>query len=137
MLLDATNVILGRLATEAAKRALKGEKITIINAEKAVITGEKRGIIAKAIARKQRGQPTQGPFIQTRPQLYMRRTIRGMLPYKTTHGKEALARVQCFVGVPEQWAKDKAEQPQQGKVKSNTKHLQLAVLCSALKAREK
>jgi large subunit ribosomal protein L13 len=33
----------------------------------------------------------QGPFIPTRADSYVKRTIRGMLPYKTSKGRDALA----------------------------------------------
>ena len=42
MIIDATNIILGRLASFAAKHALLGETIEIINCENAVITGNKK-----------------------------------------------------------------------------------------------
>ncbi len=38
MIIDANNMILGRLASFAAKKALLGEKIDVINCEKAVIS---------------------------------------------------------------------------------------------------
>ena len=38
MIIDATELIVGRFATVAAKKALLGERIDIINCEKAIIT---------------------------------------------------------------------------------------------------
>ncbi|MFH1328337.1 MAG: uL13 family ribosomal protein [Candidatus Bathyarchaeota archaeon] len=40
-IVDATNLIVGRLASSVTKRLLSGEKIVIINAEKAVFSGKK------------------------------------------------------------------------------------------------
>ena len=37
MIIDAKNLVLGRMATVVAKEALLGEKIDIINCEKAVV----------------------------------------------------------------------------------------------------
>jgi large subunit ribosomal protein L13 len=34
----------------------------------------------------------------------MKRTIRGMLPYKRPRGADALKRVKCYVGVPVEFA---------------------------------
>ena len=53
MLLDAKNMIMGRLASFAAKEALKGGQIDVVNAELAVITGTKHGVYEKY--RKKRG----------------------------------------------------------------------------------
>ena len=41
MIIDATDLILGRLASFAAKKSLLGETIDIINCENAVVTGNK------------------------------------------------------------------------------------------------
>ena len=47
MIIDATNLLVGRLATVVAKKALLGGKIDIVNAEKAIISGPKRLVINK------------------------------------------------------------------------------------------
>ena len=39
---DAEQMIVGRLGAKVAKAALLGEDVIIVNAEKAVITGDKR-----------------------------------------------------------------------------------------------
>jgi large subunit ribosomal protein L13 len=44
MIIDATNATLGRLASFVAKQALQGKKVIIVNSEKAIITGDKKGI---------------------------------------------------------------------------------------------
>ena len=47
MIIDASDMILGRLATYVAKKALLGEKVDIVNCEKAVITGNKKSVFEK------------------------------------------------------------------------------------------
>ena len=47
MIINANNLILGRLASFAAKQALLGEKIEIVNSEETVIIGSKKVIYAK------------------------------------------------------------------------------------------
>ncbi len=101
-IIDASGAILGRLASEVAKRALKGEEIIIINAEKAVISGNKEAVVEKYLHRRQIGNPKKGPFFPKRPDLIVKRAIRGMLPYKRKRGKEALKRIKVFIGVPEE-----------------------------------
>jgi len=103
MIIDATNTILGRLATYAAKQALLGEDIIIINAEKAVVSGKKADILKRYKQKYARGVPSKGPFISRMPDRLVRRTIRGMIPYKTSRGREAYKRVKCYVGVPKEY----------------------------------
>jgi len=42
--IDADNLILGRLASHCAKLLLNGEEVTVVNAEKSVISGSKKSI---------------------------------------------------------------------------------------------
>ena len=59
MLIDANNKIVGRLGTVVAKKALLGEKIDIVNAENAVISGRKDVIFAKFKQKVSRGTPAK------------------------------------------------------------------------------
>lgn len=103
MIIDANDMVLGRVATFAAKKALLGEKVNIVNCEKAVMTGNKETILAKYRQKRERGRPTKGPFIHRRSDMFVRRAIRGMLPYKQAKGKDAFQRVMCYMGVPEEF----------------------------------
>ena len=100
MIIDATNLVAGRIATFAAKKALLGEKITIVNAEKAIITGRKEFLKDFFNERKDRGHPYDGPFHPKMADRILRRIIRGMLPYKQERGKNAYKKVMCYIGVP-------------------------------------
>ncbi|NHJ12307.1 MAG: 50S ribosomal protein L13 [Candidatus Thorarchaeota archaeon] len=103
---DAENMILGRLASKVAKAALLGEFIAIVNAEKAIITGDKHTVI-KALKEKHNIRtsynPRKGPFHERRPDKMVRRMIRGMLPWPKPRGKEAYKRIQVFIGVPSEF----------------------------------
>src|SRR4030042_6558254 len=99
MILDANNMILGRFASFAAKKALLGEKIDIINCEKAIITGDKKGVLHKYWYRaRDMGGPRKGPFLSRMPDRFVRRIVKGMLPMNKTRGKEAYKRVMCYIG---------------------------------------
>jgi large subunit ribosomal protein L13 len=107
LLLDAKNQILGRLASYIAKRALSGDFVVVLNAEKAVISGRRSNIVEEAKRRlKTRTLGTQihAPTHQRRPDLYLRRVVRGMLPWKKAKGKSAFHRVHVYMGVPEEFA---------------------------------
>src|SRR3989338_8389120 len=99
--IDGKNAILGRLSSQTAKRLLKGESISIVNAEKIIITGNPASIKEKYLTDRRRGSAHHGPFFPTRPDLIVRRTIRGMLPYKTNRGRNALKKLRVHIGTPE------------------------------------
>jgi large subunit ribosomal protein L13 len=109
MILDATDLIVGRFATVLAKRALLGEEIIVVNCEKAMISGSKINVIGKYRNWTKRGAPLQGPYFPRRADMMVRRMIRGMLPHKQPKGKEAFQRVMCHIGVPEQYKDKKFE----------------------------
>jgi large subunit ribosomal protein L13 len=106
-IIDATDLILGRLATQVAKRALEGETFAIVNAERIVITGKKADILAKQELRQEIGHPTRGPTFPREPDFMVKRSIRGMIPYKSTKGRAAYARIKCYVGVPAEFKDQK------------------------------
>lgn len=100
MIIDGTNAILGRLAAHAAKALLKNEEVAVVNAEKIIITGDAKGITGKYLKRRRIGSPQHGPFFPTRPELIVRRTVRGMLPYKTSRGRDAMRKLRVYAGQP-------------------------------------
>ena len=106
-LYDATNKILGRFCSQIAKRALLGEYIVIINAKDAIISGTKRDIHEKHLAKlniSTATNPRKGPFHERRPDTFMRRVIKQMLPRKKLRGKEALKRVNVYItDIPERF----------------------------------
>lgn len=107
ILLDAKDQILGRLASYVAKKALSGDTIIILNAEKAVISGKRRSIVDDAKLRlrtRTLGTQEHAPVHQRRADLYLRRVVRGMLPWKKSKGRSAFHRVWVYIGVPEVYA---------------------------------
>lgn len=109
MIIDAKDLVVGRMATVVAKKALLGEKISIVNSEKAVLSGDPKGVIAKFKTRYDRGTPAKGPFIPRQSHMLLKRMIRGMLPYKKARGREAFENIKCYVGIPDEFAKEKLE----------------------------
>lgn len=109
MIIDAKNLIVGRFATVVAKKALLGEKIDVINCEMAVVSGKKSEVFAKYRTRSIRGSSTKGPFIPKTPERFVKRAIRGMLPYKKPPGRDAFERIKCHRGVPMELESKKAE----------------------------
>lgn len=106
-LIDATDQILGRFCSQIAKKALLGNYIVIINAKNAIISGTKRDIHEKYLAKlniSTATNPLRGPFHERRPDTFMRRVIKQMLPRKRVRGKEALKRVHVYIAeIPERF----------------------------------
>ncbi len=100
---DATDQIVGRMSTAVAKQLLSGEKISIVNAEKAVLAGNPKWKTAFYMKKIHRGDPSHGPFFPRQPQLILRRTIRGMIPWDRTRGRNAFKNLKVFIGVPEEF----------------------------------
>ncbi|PKK81313.1 MAG: 50S ribosomal protein L13 [Thermoplasmata archaeon HGW-Thermoplasmata-2] len=98
--IDATGLVIGRLATNVAKRALKGEQIDIVNAEKAIVIGSRESILETYKQKYYVGGVRKGPWYSRMPDKILKRTIRGMIPYRTGHGAEALDRVKVYIGCP-------------------------------------
>ena len=100
MIIDAKNLKVGRIATVAAKAALQGEEVVIVNCEQAVITGNKKYVLGKYQRIAEMGNPHWGPYQPRMADRFVRRIIRGMLPYKTPRGRDAFKRIMCYVGNP-------------------------------------
>jgi large subunit ribosomal protein L13 len=137
MIIDGTDYLLGRLASVSAKNALLGQSIDIINCEKIVISGNRDELIDKFKNKATRGIPAKGPFIHRHPEKFVRRAIRGMLPYKKSRGRDAFSRVKCHVGVPQEFEKKKVEKFKdfhQSKL-PNSKFVYVQEICKELGAR--
>jgi len=102
-IIDAKGLVLGRMASIIAKRLLQGETVIVINAEKAVISGKKQSSVKEAKTFLEVGHPRKGPFHPRRPDQIVRRTIRGMLPWKKPKGKQAYKRLKVFIEVPDEF----------------------------------
>src|SRR5436853_6259180 len=95
------------MASYVAKKALDGKSMVVINAEKAVISGTKARVVARAKTKlKTRTLANQAktPTHPRRPDNYVRRVIRGMLPWKKSRGKETFHRVRVYISSPEDYA---------------------------------
>lgn len=105
VIVDATSQILGRLASRVAKLLLEGKKVIVVNAEKAVLSGEPVMVIEayKKLFNVSnfRDLEKQGIRRPRSPINLFKRTVRGMLPYKKPRGREALKRLMVHIGVPE------------------------------------
>jgi len=132
--IDGENMILGRLSTYVAKQALLGEEIALVNCEKLVISGSRQQIFAKHKQKQARGHPRWGPFTPRRPDGFVKRSIRGMIPYKKSRGREALKRIKCYIGLPLEFKDAKLESLENAHVKKipNLKYIAVEEICKIL-----
>ncbi len=99
-LVNAEGLIVGRKCSKVAKRLLKGEEVKILNAEKAVFSGKKKSKVLEAHVFLEVGAPRRGPFHYRRPDRFLRKAVRGMVPYKQPKGKNAYKRLKVFMVIP-------------------------------------
>ncbi|GAY24862.1 hypothetical protein ATG_00650 [Desulfurococcaceae archaeon AG1] len=109
VVIDAENAILGRMCTIIAKLLLDGYRVYVINAEKAVVSGERRRVVEgyKLLlkVRTHRNPYRSGIRRPRTPINIIKRTVRGMLPKECTRGMEALKRLKVYIGIPEELSK--------------------------------
>jgi large subunit ribosomal protein L13 len=103
--IDGKNAILGRLGSVVAEKIMAGEDVVVLNCESIVITGEKEMVFADYKARFDRGEckSRKGPFYPRRADLLFKRSVRGMIPWTTTSGRNAFRRLHAYVGTPKQF----------------------------------
>ncbi len=110
-LIDGSEKVLGRLGSQTAKLLLNGHSVTVVNAENVIITGHVHDLTQKykqRIELKDKANPEHSPYWPRRPDMFVKRVVRGMLPYKKPKGKAAFKRLRVYVGFPEEVKKAKA-----------------------------
>ena len=103
IVVDGTDLIAGRLASNVAKLLLQGNHVSIVNCEKIMISGNRRNIIGEYkdfLKIASIIHPKHGPFHPRRPDTIISRTIRGMVPRDKPSGQAAYKRLRTYIGVP-------------------------------------
>jgi large subunit ribosomal protein L13 len=122
LVIDATDVVLGRLASHAAALLRgkhkatfaphmdMGDFVVIVNADKVALTGQK---LQQKKAYRHSGFPgglksvTYAEFLEKNPVRAVEKAVRGMLP-KNTLGRDQLAKLKVYAGAEHPHA---AQQP--------------------------
>ena len=107
VIIDAEGAILGRLASKVAKLLQEGFRVYVVNADKAVISGDRLMVIKsyhiwleiKTLRNPQKSSPKR----PRSPEAIIKRAVKGMLPKDNWKGIEALRRLKVFVGVPKEF----------------------------------
>ncbi len=123
VVIDASGLVAGRLASVVAKLLLRGESVVIVNAEKAIISGKRKRVVEwymKRVSewRTHYNPEKKGPKIPRRPDMMLRRMVRNMLPYKRPRGRQALKRLRVYVGVPREYEGVEKWSPEEARLKN-------------------
>jgi large subunit ribosomal protein L13 len=134
VVIDASGLLVGRLATQAARHALHGKTVRIVNCEKAVISGSKAFLVSEWKRRFVQGVPRKGPYIHRFPDRMVRRIIRGMLPHRQPRGREAFEALMCYIGVPSELKEMPTITLEDAKASTlpNRRYLTMGELCKEL-----
>ena len=117
---NADGLILGRMASKIAKRLLTGEEMIVVNAEKSVISGRIGNKVTEAKEFLEVGGVGRGPFHYRRPDRIVRKTVKGMLPFRQPKGKQAYKRLRVFIGIPDELKNQKMDTVGQAEAKKLT-----------------
>jgi large subunit ribosomal protein L13 len=112
IVVDATNCIAGRMCSHVSKLLLEGNRVAIVNAEKAMLSGNRYKTIdlyKEHLEINSVTNPIHGPFHPRRPDTILTKMVRGMVPKQKTRGIEAFQRLRVFIGMPEEMKGAKLE----------------------------
>ncbi len=137
IVVDASNQIVGRMASKIAKLLLEGKKVIVVNAEKAVLSGDPHMVIDGYMrmfkVQTYRNPERQGIRRERSPQRIVKSAVKGMLPYRKPRGREAYRRLKVYVGVPEEFKERELTRfPEADASKLNSKYILVGELAKLL-----
>jgi large subunit ribosomal protein L13 len=104
VVVDATNCIAGRMCSHVSKLLLQGNRVAIVNAEKAMLSGNRYKTIdsyKEHLGINSVTNPIHGPFHPRRPDTILSKMVRGMVPKRKPGGIGAFKHLRVYIGVPE------------------------------------
>ena len=123
IVVDTTDHIAGRLSSQVAKLLLKGNRVSLVNCEKIMISGTRENIIKEYrefLEINSIINPKHGPVHYRRPDTMITKMIRGMLPYgRKPSGVEAHKRLRAHIGSPKELRSIEKIQFEKAKIKKS------------------
>ena len=107
----------------------------MVNSEKSVISGSKKSITDDYSQKRRVGGPRKGPYYPRMPDRILKRTIRGMIPYKKPSGKKAYSRLKVHIGVPKELKNEKLNTVAGASAEGKVKYVQLGEVSKFLGAK--
>jgi large subunit ribosomal protein L13 len=105
IVVDATNCIAGRMCSHVSKLLLQGNRVVIVNAERAMLSGNRYRTIdsyKEYLSINSVTNPIHGPFHPRRPDTILSKMVRGMVPKRKSGGISAFKRLRVYMGVPKE-----------------------------------
>jgi len=107
IIVDAEGAILGRLASYVAKLLQEGFKVHVVNAEKAVLSGDPLMVIKSYQVwlkiKTLKNPEKHAPRRPRSPESIIKRAVKGMLPKHNWKGFIALRNLKVHVGIPKEF----------------------------------
>ena len=119
MVIDATDCIAGRVCSHVSKLLLKGNRVLVVNSERAMLSGDRYKTIdlyKEYLEINSVTNPIHGPFHPRRPDTILTKMVRGMIPKTKTSGIEAFKRLRVYIGTPDQLRNMKTESFEDAKI---------------------
>jgi len=105
LVVDGAGCIAGRMCSNVSKLLLKGNRVTIVNAEKVMLSGHRYKTIQlykEHLEINSATNPIHGPFHPRRPDRILTKMVRGMMPKRKASGIEAFKRLRVYISIPDQ-----------------------------------
>ncbi len=133
--INADGLVLGRLCTHVAKRLRNGEELVVVNAERAIISGNRPQLLEFYNHRRNRASSQykmKGPHYPRTPDRILKRSVRGMIEYKKPSGRAAFKRLRVYIGVPKEYASVEMETLDSAKKPNLAKYMYLGDISKEL-----
>ena len=137
IVVDATDHIAGRLASNVAKLLMQGNRVSVVNCEKIMMSGTRSNQIKEYrefLEINSIINYKHGPVHYRRPDTLMAKMIRQMLPFdRKPSGKESFQRLRTYIGSPKEIKSLGKTQFEKAKIKkSAANYTQLGELCRVI-----
>jgi len=134
IVVDATDHIAGRLSSNVAKLLINGNRVSVVNCEKIMMSGTRSNQIKEYrefLEINSIINPKHGPVHYRRPDTLMTKMIRQMLPYdRKPSGKEAHQRLRTYIGSPKELKSLAKIQFEKAKIKkTSSNYTSIGELC--------
>ncbi|MFB5631965.1 MAG: 50S ribosomal protein L13 [Nitrosopumilus sp.] len=137
IVVDATDHIAGRLSSNVAKLLKQGHRVSLVNCEKIMYSGNRSNLIKEYrefLEINSIINPKHGPVHYRRPDTIITKMIRQMLPYdRKPSGKESIKRLRAYIGSPKELKSLERVQFEKAKIKkSPSNYTTMGELCRVI-----
>ncbi len=118
IIINGEHGVLGRVASYAAKQALSGNEIVVVNSEKVLVSGNRENVLERYRQKTSRGaRSLKGPKFGKQAFALVKKTIVGMVPdHRLGFGRQVSKRIMCYNGIPKEFENEKMVSFKSGKL---------------------